>query len=141
MKRQFTFLLPLLLGIFFIVGCTATTQQGKIKESALTSGMTKQYIILGKTTQTEILETFGPPDLVTHRKGKDVWTYDKISYEATTTKGGLMLIPIFTGSIVGGGAGGISGSKRTETSKSTMLMIYFDENDVVMDYKLSVSKF
>ena len=141
MKRQFTFLLPLLLGIFFIVGCATTTQQGKIKESALTSGMTKQYIILGKTTQTEILETFGPPDLITHREGKDVWTYDKISYEATTTSGGLMLIPIFTGSIVGGGVGSISGSKRTETSKSTMLIIYFNKNDIVADYRLSVSKF
>jgi hypothetical protein len=45
------------------VGCVAIkpTAQEIAKESALTPGMAKKYIYPGKTTQTEVLEIFGPP--------------------------------------------------------------------------------
>lgn len=115
-----------------IVGCATTisTSQGIAKESALTPGMAKEYIYRGKTTQTEVLEIFGPPDLVTHSEGKDVWTYDKVSHEISTSGGYLTIL------LAGG-----SGERRYKSSRSVMLIIYFDENEVVMDYKLSSAKF
>lgn len=130
MKRFVTCVL--LAGVMLISGCASShgTRQGEAKESALTAGMTKKFIYPGKTTQTEVLEIFGPPDLVTRKGGKDVWTYDKISQDISTS-GGFVTI------LIAGYSKGGSHSRNT----STMLIIYFDKNEVVEDYKLSVSKF
>ena len=113
-------------------GCATTkpTQQEIAKESALTPGMAKKYIYPGKTTEIEVLEIFGPPDLVTHKQGKDVWTYDKISHEVSASGGYLTII-----------LAGVGGERRSSSSRSVMLIIYFDENEVVVDYKLSAAKF
>lgn len=122
----------LLAGAMLVSGCASSygTKQGAAKESALTSGMTKKFIYPGQTTQTEVLEIFGPPDLVTRKEGKDVWTYDKISQDVSTS-GGFVTILI----------AGYSKSSGHSRNTSTMLIIYFNKNEVVDDYKLSVSKF
>lgn len=123
----------LLAGLVLLMsGCASSygTKQGAAKESALTPGMTKKFIYPGKTTQTEVLEIFGPPDLVTRKSGTEVWTYDKISQDVSTS-GGYVTILI----------AGYSKQSGHSRNTSTMLIIYFDKNEVVQDYKLSVSKF
>lgn len=106
-----------------------TTQQAT-KESALTPGMTKKYIKPGKTSQTEVLEIFGPPDLITRKSGNEVWTYDKISQDFSTNGGYLTVI-----------FAGTRGQRATQTNRSVMLIIYFTEDEIVYDYKLSVARF
>lgn len=130
--NKLTIIATFFLLFILLNGCVtpSKTTQAITKESALTPGMTKSYIHRGKTTQTEVLEIFGPPDLVTHREGKDVWTYDKISHEVSTAGGYLTIL-----------FAGVAGGERVESSKSVMLIIYFDENDIVIDYKLSAAKF
>ncbi len=125
-------MLVILSGLALISGCASGygTKQGAAKESALTAGMTKKFIYPNKTTQTEVLEIFGPPDLITRKEGKDVWTYDKISQNVSSS-GGFVTILI----------AGYSKSSSHSRNTSTMLIIYFDRNEVVEDYKLSVSKF
>lgn len=116
---------------FLICGVACASSKGvETKPSNLTPGMTKKYIYPGKTTQTEIIEIFGPPDLVTRRDGKEVWTYDKISQDVTTS-GGFATILI----------AGYSKQSAHSSNRSTMLIIYFDKNERVVDYKLSASKF
>ncbi len=126
------FVSSILLTCLLFSGCASSgqTTQGIAKESALTPGMTKTYIQRGKTNQTEVLEIFGPPDLVTHREGKDVWTYDKVSHEISAS-GGYLTILI---------AGGAKSNTR-QSSRSVMLIVYFDEAETVIDYKLSAAKF
>ncbi|MHC4652863.1 MAG: hypothetical protein ACYTES_18640 [Planctomycetota bacterium] len=87
-------------------------------------------IVKGETTQAECLEVFGPPDLVTHRDGMQIWTYDKTSYDYE--KGGSYFTVILYG---------ISGDHVRSSSKSTMLILYFDDADIVQDYRLSAVKF
>lgn len=92
--------------------------------------MAKATIVPGSTTQAEIMEIFGPPDLVTRRDGSEIWTYDKTRYEVQSS-GSYATILI------------VGGSQRTTTSSSvsTMMIVYFTTDDIVKDYKLSVSKF
>lgn len=127
-----TMIFAVLAGWVLVSGCASSygTKQGAAKESALTAGMTKKFIYPNKTTQTEILEIFGPPDLVTRKEGKEVWTYDKISQDVSSS-GGFVTILI----------AGYSKSSGHSRNTSTMLIIYFDKSEVVEDYKLSVSKF
>lgn len=122
-----------LLAGLAVLGAACATQkmsQGEAKESALTAGMTKKFIYPGKTTQTEVLEIFGPPDMVTRKSGTEVWTYDKISQEVSSS-GGFVTILI----------AGYSKQSARSSNRSTMLIIYFDKGEVVEEYKLSVSKF
>jgi len=137
MIRKASFNISLTTFVITVLSISATgcatirpTAQEITKESALTPGMAKKYIYRSKTTQTEVLEIFGPPDLVTHKGGKDVWTYDKISHEVSTSGGYLTIL-----------LAGVSGESGRRASRSVMLIIYFDENEVVMDYKLSAAKF
>jgi len=135
--QKVIFNIPLVIFIIvmlslMVTGCATIrpTAQEIAKESALTPGMAKKYIYPGKTTQTEVLEIFGPPDLVTRKGGRDVWTYDKISHEVSTSGGYLTIL-----------LAGVSGESGRRASRSVMLIIYFGEDEVVMDYKLSSAKF
>jgi hypothetical protein len=111
-------------------GCSSTPDTVDTQKSALTPGTVKRTIVKGETSQADCLEVFGPPDLVTHRDGMQIWTYDKTSYEYE--KGGSYFTVILYG---------ISGDHVRSSSKSTMLILYFDDADIVQDYRLSAVKF
>ena len=96
------------------------------RTSNLTPGMVKLKIERGKTMQAEILETFGPPDQVTHRDGKQIWTYDKISYSTRSDAGTLIFY---------------TAASTVSQSVSTLLILYFDENDRVYEYRLDTYRF
>lgn len=98
--------------------------------SNLTPGMVKLKIVKGQTRQAEVLEVFGPPDQVTHRDDQQIWTYDKTSYEYDKRSDYVTIL-----------LAGAGGDRVRSTSKSTMLIVYFDKADVVQDYRLSASKY
>ncbi len=108
-----------------MLGC-ATDPAPTAKESTLTPGMVKLKVEKGKTTQAEILETFGPPDQVTHKDGRQVWTYDKIRYDVRASAGTVIFY---------------SAEKLRSSSTSTLLILYFGPDDVVYDYRLDTYKF
>lgn len=122
----------LLLLVFTAIcgGCASSNTDPPPTESNLTAGMAKRTIQNGRTTQAEVLEVFGPPDLVTHRDGMQIWTYDKVRYDIESSSG------YFTVLLAGG-----SNQKVRSSSTSTMLILYFDEQDVVRDYRMSVVRF
>lgn len=153
--------------------------------SALTPGMVKTRLIVGKTNQTEVMEVFGPPDHVTKSGNRgEMWGYDKVSREvaevatgartdasAGAAAGGSVGLgagalpfvgaaggsPLVFGGVVGG-VGGRMGSEvgqsttqstaqsaqqaqRVESTKTVFLLIYFSDEGIVTDYKLSATKF
>jgi hypothetical protein len=144
------------------------------KASTLTPGMVGKSIQKGKTTQAEIMETFGPPDMVTRSGAGEMWGYDKVSREvAEAATGARTGAASASGAQMGGGAGGLVGgagagvlggvlggiggssgqaaaqsqqqsqeqSRRTETTTTVFLLVYYNEKGVVTDYRLSATKF
>ena len=111
------------------VGCSSTHNNSNATKAPLSSGGVKMYIDKGVTTQAEVIENFGPPDLLTHKDNMEIWTYDKTSYQMSSSEGRLSAI-LIEGST----------SSRQSSSVSTMLILYF-ENEIVKDYRLSVVKF
>jgi len=80
------------------------------KASALTPGMVVKHIQKGKTTQTEIMETFGPPDMVTRSGSGEMWGYDKVSREvAEAATGAKVGASSASGARVGAGGAGLVG--------------------------------
>ena len=123
-----------------IVCCTLGCSQSR--SSALTPGAAKKYISRGETTQAEVIEVFGTPNVITQKAGGEMWVYDKVSSKTTSAAfGGGGFGGGGGNSGIGGGAlgGGVSSTERSETT--VMLIIYYDENDVVRDYKMSQTKF
>ncbi len=125
MKR---FLAFLFLGSFLLAGCASVQP---VEKANLTPGMAKTKIIKGQTTQNEIIQVFGPPNIVTKNKtGDEVWTYDKVSVEtaASDVYGTLLIV---------GGAG----SRSSTSTRTFTLMIEFDEKEVVKDFSYRSSAF
>jgi hypothetical protein len=113
------------------LGCAAQrAEETPTQPSNLTPGVVKLRIAKGQTTQQQIVETFGPPDLVTHKDDQQIWTYDKTSYDYQKDSGYLTVI-----------FAGVGGDHVRSNSKSTLLIVYFDKNDIVTDYRLSAVKF
>ncbi|MCX5713647.1 MAG: hypothetical protein NT033_02330, partial [Candidatus Omnitrophica bacterium] len=68
----------------FLLGCASVQP---VQKSNLTPGMAKSKIIKNQTSQNDILEIFGPPNIITKNKsGNEVWTYDKVSVETGTSE-------------------------------------------------------
>ena len=107
--------------ILFLISCASTPEE----RSNLTFGMVKKYLVKGQTTQEEVLRTFGAPNIITKRPGKqETWVYEKVSHERSSSKG------IF-------GICGLFGSSKSQSGSKTMtVMLYFDENDTFSDYSI-----
>ena len=125
-----------LIGSVVLLGCS------QARPSALTPGAAKKHIKPGVTTQAEVIEAFGTPNIITRKEGYEMWVYDKVSSRRTDAFFGLGGLGGGVGSGGAGGGGLFGGAGSSETSETTvMLIVYFDENDVVTDYKISQTKF
>lgn len=127
MKKYYNlFLLIIFISLF---GCSSTSTPQK---SNLTFGMAKSKIIEGKTSQAEILNIFGAPNLTTRNSDKkEVWNYNKMSFDSGEYKkenslGGLFSPLLFSSK---------SSVVSTSTSSSFDLIIVFNQNDIVESYK------
>jgi hypothetical protein len=127
-----------LIFFFCFFGCASPHSDMSVSPSNLTPGVVKKQIIRGKTTQAEVMEIFGPPDLITQKSDYEMWGYDKISQEAAYTAFGG------GGAVGAGGLGGLAGlgtGYSTRATKTIFLLIYFNDKNVVTDYKLSATRF
>ena len=120
--RLFTFLL---VGIF-LFACSHKPDDSQ----QLTVGTVQKEIRTGMTG-SEVAGVLGSPNIVsTDDDGNEVWIYDKISssVSASQSHGTLFLI------------GGSSGRSRTQ-QKTLTVIINFDENKRVKDFKYHTSRF
>ena len=92
-------------------------------------------IKVGTTTKSEIIESFGSPNITTRDgSGKEVWTYQRSAQIAqSSSKSGYWTI------LLAGQSGGSSGFESS--SRMITLIIKFDEKDIVADFKSRTSNF
>lgn len=115
--------------------------------NTLTHGMVQMTLNVGQTTQAEILENFGGPNITSiDGSGQEMWVYDRHATVTSDSSSGFsigMLIGA-AGGAVGGGAGlgfGKRKSKSSQSSRSMTLIIKFDKNRIVSDFKSRSSSF
>ncbi|MDP2905945.1 MAG: hypothetical protein Q8O22_06585 [Candidatus Omnitrophota bacterium] len=139
------------LTLFFICALSIFITGAEIKPDSpknnLTFGMVKKNLIKGQTTQAEILNLFGAPNITTKNKtGEEVWSYDKISVTKEDMAAGLSIggggLGLGGGGVSGiGGGAGVGGSNSSTSSRSITLIITFDEKDIVKDYAVMAQEF
>ncbi len=130
MKQFFILCLFLALG-----ACATTSQPVTQRNSQLTQGNVQMNLIVGKTTKTEVLENFGAPNITTRDgSGKEVWTYQRAAQiNQSSSQSGYWTI------IFGGQSSNSTGFESS--SQMITLIIKFDKNDVVTDFRSRTSNF
>lgn len=127
-------LMSVFITIFFVItvisGCASSGVQ-EMSNTTLTAGNVKKEINKGVTTQADILQIFGSPNIITKNRNDDeVWNYNRMSYEAAYGSDSGVLI-------FWGGSRALSST----TTKSFDLIIIFDDKDVVKDYSIISATF
>ena len=124
-KSFFLFISTLL----FLTGCITTPKPVTDRNSKLTQGNVQMSVKVGTTTKADILDNFGSPNITTRDgSGKEVWTYQRSAQVAeSSSKSGYWTI------LLAGQSGSSSGFQSS--SRMITLIIKFDENDVVSDFR------
>lgn len=113
----------------------------------LTHGMVQMTLRVGQTTQAQILETFGAPNITTiDGSGDEMWVYDRHATVSSDSSGGFSIgLGIGGGGdgvVAGGGLGfGKRKSKSESSSRSMTLIIKFNSAEVVSDFRSRSSSF
>ena len=124
------------IGLFFIVilisCCSYPVHDMK---NPFTHGNVQLSIKKGETTQAEILEKFGPPNVATiDGSGKEVWVYQKNATVSNSSQNNTYWTLILLS--------GTGVSSGTEQSSRTMtLILKFDKNKRVADFNSMTTSF
>lgn len=137
------------LGLVFAVGSmtTAIAQSTAQSGNTLTQGMVQMTLEVGKTSQGEVLETFGAPNITTvDGQGNEMWVYDRHATVTSNKSGGFSIgLGLGAGGDGVAGLGGLGFGKKkssSETSQRTMtLIIKFDRAKIVSDFRSRSSSF
>ena len=131
-----TFLFSTALCFLLLSGCAVGGGAPNNEEqNSLTHGNVQLHLKVGQTTQTEVIEVFGGPDIATiDGKGQEVWTYRRTASvsRSVDSGGGFFLL-------LGGYSRNKSSSERTD--RRMTLIIKFDDKKIVKDFKSRTSSF
>lgn len=129
-------LLPLMLMCTCaLTGCVTPPKPVTMRNSELTHGNVQLKIQTGKTSQAEVLEAFGAPNITTiDGSGQEVWSYQRQATISQSASSGSYWTVIL--------AGGSSSAAGFESTQRTMtLIIKFDSKKLVSDFRSRASEF
>ena len=128
-------ILVLITSFLLLTACVTAPEPLTKKNSELTQGMVQMNLEVGKTNKAEVLNTFGGPNITTRdSNGNEVWTYQRAAQIAqSSSQSGYWTI------IIAGKSGSAAGFETS--SRMITLIIKFDQNDVVTDFKSRESNF
>ncbi len=121
-------------------GCSVPSW--RVTRDPVSAGTAKLFLKMGETTQGEVLEVFGGPNIVTgDAERNETWTYDRMNYASSSTAGGAL----------GGGAGVIGStpvggllwgrtSRSSSSSRSVTLFLYWTDG-LLTNYKYRSASF
>jgi outer membrane protein assembly factor BamE (lipoprotein component of BamABCDE complex) len=105
------------------------------KNSEMTQGNVQLNVKVGATTKADVLEVFGAPNITTRDgSGQEVWSYQR---HATVAKS-KEKDSFWTILLVGGSS---KASGFSQTSRTMTLIIKFNADDVVSDFRSRTSDF
>jgi outer membrane protein assembly factor BamE (lipoprotein component of BamABCDE complex) len=135
------------LALFVAAPTLAREKNVKDDPNTLTHGMVQMTLKVGETSQGQILETFGAPNITSiDGSGQEMWVYDRHATVSSNSSSGFsigMLVGAGGGD-VGGGAGlgfGKKKSKSSQSSRTMTLIIKFNDAKIVSDFRSRSSSF
>ena len=123
-------LVPLALSIVLLSGCTSNAP-GPVdaRNSILTQGNVQMNLKVGVTTKSDVLNTFGSPNITTRdASGEEVWSYQRQATVSQSSDSSNYWTVFLTGESK-------SASGFSQSSRMMTLIITFNKNDVVSDFR------
>ena len=118
-----------------LTACATAPSPVDNRNSALTQGNVQMNLKVGQTSKTEVLEVFGAPNITTRdASGSEVWSYQRHATVSQSNSSSSYWTVLLLG-------GGSSASGFSETSRTMTMIIKFDSNDVVSDFRTRSSDF
>ena len=121
-----------------LTACASQPTTQTTEKNNLTAGQVSLTLKKNSTTQQQVIEAFGSPNLVTQSEdGEEVWTYQKHATVANSSSSSFSATVILLG-------GGSSSSGFEQSSRTITLIIKFKEiNGVktVVDFSSRSSSF
>lgn len=132
MIRNYT---ALALCAALVSGCATVPAPVDQRNSILTQGNVQMNLRVGTTTKADVLNAFGSPNITTRdASGEEVWSYQRQATVAQSSNSGSYWNILLTGE--SRSAAGFAQSSRMMT-----LIITFNKNDVVSDFRSRTSDF
>lgn len=122
---------------FLLLGCASASNQPSASEqnSPFTHGNVQLSLKKDLTTQADVLNTFGAPNVATHdSEGNEVWTYQKNATIAKATESSA-----YGTIILFGGGSSTTGFERS--SRSMTLILKFNTKKVLIDFSSMTTSF
>jgi outer membrane protein assembly factor BamE (lipoprotein component of BamABCDE complex) len=119
-----------------LAGCAQTqTKPVTTRNSEMTHGNVQLNLKVGETTQTQVLEVFGAPNITSiDGSGQEVWTYQRAATVAqSSSSSGYWTI------LLAGGSRSAAGFEQTQ--RTMTLIIKFSEKKIVSDFRSRSSEF
>jgi hypothetical protein len=128
--------------ISLLLASCATSPTNDSRDTVSVGGA-KLFLKVGETSQTQVLEAFGGPNIVAGdaAEGDETWTYDRMSYVSSSTDAGGTAGGVgFGGS--GGGGGLLWGhtSSSSVSSRTATLFLYW-KNGALVNFKYRSASF
>lgn len=123
-----------------IILVTVACSSQKATQSKINALEVTDKLVKGKTTQAQVLEDFGTPDIVEKTPEGDMWAYSRYANESDSVSGGVShyissaALWNFTGMSVGG-------DKSTSSTKTASLVLYFNSKKTLKTYTFRTEKF
>lgn len=134
MRTTLNFLMTIIISVV-LMSCASTPQPLSDRNGQLTQGNVQLNLKVGLTSKAQVLDKFGAPNVTTRDgSGKEVWTYQRQAQvsQSSATSGGWSILLAGQSST----AAGFESSSRMIT-----LIIKFDANDIVSDFRSRASNF
>ena len=122
---------------------TPPEENARIQKDSLSYGMVNAKVKKGETTQTDIMQLFGAPNITsTNRDGQEVWMYDRISSESEGNNWSeARRFGVFFGLGTVGNDSNKAGSGRRSTTSTLTVIITFNEDKTVKEYSSRATQF
>ena len=116
-----------------LFACRTTTVVNK--DTTLTQANVVLNLKEGTTSQADVLNAFGAPNIITtNGSGDEVWSYQRNAMTANTDSSG------YYATIILAGASSNSGN-FTQSTKTATLIIEFGQNKIVKNFKFMSADF
>ena len=115
--------------------CTTTPSPVDQRNSILTQGNVQMNLKVGTTTKADVLNSFGSPNITTRdASGEEVWSYQRQASVAQSSSSASYWTIFLTGEAR-------SASGFSQSSRMMTLIVTFNKNDVVSDFRSRTSDF
>jgi outer membrane protein assembly factor BamE (lipoprotein component of BamABCDE complex) len=118
-----------------LLSACAQTAPVTTRNSELTHGNVQMNLQVGATSQTDVLEAFGAPNITSvDGSGQEVWTYQRHATVSQSSSSSNYWTIVLAG-------GGSRASGFEQTQRTMTLIIKFDDGGIVSDFRSRSSNF